>query len=125
MNVALWVVAGIMAGVYLVAGLGKLVRSHEALTADPRMGWTNDYSAGTVKFVGSMEVLAAIGLILPPLVGVAEVLTPLAATGLVVVAAGAILTHARRDEPQPLTANVVFSIASAFVAVGRFWIEPF
>lgn len=53
------------------------------------------------------------------------ILTPLAATGLFVIAVGAIFTHARGKEPQPMYANTVFALASAFVAVGRFWFEPF
>jgi len=125
MNIALWVMAGFLAAVYLIAGANKLLRPYEALARDPRMGWTTDFSPGTVRFVGLMEVLAAFGLIVPPLVDVAEILTPLAATGTFVIAVGAVVTHARRHETQPLVTNIVFALASAFVAIGRFWLEPF
>lgn len=70
-------------------------------------------------------MLAAVGLVVPPVIDVAVILTPLAATGLFVIAVGAIFTHARRKEAHPMYANTVFALASAFVAVGRFWIEPF
>lgn len=125
MNVALWVTAGILAAIYLFAGLGKLFRPYDALQSDQRMAWTNDFSAGTVKFIGSMEVLGAIGLVLPPHVGVAQILVPLAATGLLVVAVGAMAVHARRDETQMVMTNRVFAIMTAIVAIGRFWLEPF
>jgi hypothetical protein len=59
------------------------------------------------------------------LVDVAVVLTPLAATGTFAIAVGAVVTHARRHETQPLVTNLVFAMASVFVAIGRFWIDPF
>jgi hypothetical protein len=58
-----------------------------------------DFSTGTVRSIGVMELLAAIGLILPAVTGVAVFLTPLAATGLVVMMLLAVLTHIRRRSP--------------------------
>jgi hypothetical protein len=67
-----------------------------------------------------LELLAVVGLVLPWATGVAPWLTPLAAAGLAVVMVGAIVTHARRGEKQPITLNVILLLASLFVAVGRF-----
>jgi hypothetical protein len=116
---------GVLAAVYLFAGLSNVARSYEDLTSDPRAQWANDFSPAVVRFIGVVETLGALGLVVPPLVEMAETLTPLAATGLFIVAAGAIFTHARRGEPQQLVSNVLLALAAAFVAVGRFWIEPF
>jgi hypothetical protein len=89
------------------------------------MGWTEDSSGSTIKLIGTLELLAAIGLILPPLVNIAPVLAPLAATGLVLVMVGAAVTHGRRKEPQMIAVNLVLLVLAAFVAIGRFWLVPF
>ncbi|MPZ97122.1 MAG: DoxX family protein, partial [Propionibacteriales bacterium] len=65
MNVVLWVVQILLAGVYLVAGGTKLATPREKLVANPQMAWTNDFSAGAIKAIGTAEVLAAVALILP------------------------------------------------------------
>ena len=65
-------------------------------------------------------MLAAIGLILPPLVNIAPILTPIAASGLIIVMIGAIVTHARRREYPNVGVNVLLAIMAAVVAWGRF-----
>lgn len=123
MNVALWIAAGLLAAAFLAAGAMKLSQPKEKIAAS--MGWAQDFSAGTIKMIGTFEVLGAIGLILPALVNIAPVLVPLAAVGLVLIMIGAIATHLRRKESQPILVNVVLLALAAFVAVGRFWIAPF
>ncbi|MFL6220093.1 MAG: DoxX family protein, partial [Actinomycetes bacterium] len=75
---------------------------------------------GTVKMIGALEVLGAVGLILPAALDIAPILVPLAATGLGVIMLGAIVTHARRREPQAIVINLVLLALAAFVAWGRF-----
>lgn len=120
MNVVLWIVAGVLAALYLVAGGTKLATPREKLLENPNMGWTGDFSAGAVKGIGAVEILGALGLILPWAFGIATVLTPLAATGLAIVQIGAIVVHARRKETKPLPMNAVLLVLAAFVAIGRF-----
>jgi len=119
MNVFLWIVAGALAAIFLLAGAMKLSRTPQQLAA-AGLGWAEDFGAGPVKLIGALEVLAALGLVLPPLVGVAESLAPAAATGLVVVMIGAAVTHGRRKELQMITVNVVLLALAAVVAWGRF-----
>jgi DoxX-like family len=69
------------------------------------MGWVEDFSPGAVKSIGTLEVLAAVGLILPAALGIAPVLVPLAAVGLAVLMAGAIITHLRRHEAQVIASH--------------------
>jgi len=88
------------------------------------MGWAGDYSPGFVKFVGIVEVLGALGLILPAVTGVAPILTPIAASGLAVAQAGAIVVHVRRKEPQLMIGNLVLIALALFVAWGRFGDYP-
>jgi len=77
-----------------------------------------DFSAGTVKFIGAAELAGALGLIVPAVTGIAVVLTPLAATGLAVTMLLAALTHIRRREPGRIALTVVLMLVAAFVAWG-------
>lgn len=120
MNIALWVVQALLALVYLAAGGLKVVRPREQLVASGNYDWMKDTSDAGVKAVGAVELLGALGLILPELTGIAPILTPIAAAGLVVVQVGAIRVHLARNERKPLPANVILLLLAAFVAVGRF-----
>lgn len=117
MNVVLWITAGLLALAFLGAGLTKLVQPKEKLAAT--MGWVDDFSPGTVKLIGALEVLAAIGLVLPAALDVVPVLVPLAAVGLVALMVGAAITHARRGETPMIAVNVVLLVLAVVVAWGR------
>ncbi|MEV5430556.1 DoxX family protein [Streptomyces sp. NPDC052701] len=119
MNVTLWVIAGLLAVAFALAGLMKIAQPKEKLAASG-MGWTGDFSAGAVKAIGALEVLGALGLLLPAALDVAPVLVPLAATGLAVLMLGAAAVHARRQEQQMIGVNAVLLILAAVVAWGRF-----
>ncbi|MGW5739795.1 DoxX family protein [Amycolatopsis sp. NPDC003861] len=119
MNVALWIIAGLLALAFLAAGAMKLLQSKEKLVASG-MAWADGYSGGSVKGIGAIEVLGALGLILPALLVIAPILTPIAALGLAIVMLGAIIVHIRRKENQALGAPVVLLILCAIVAWGRF-----
>ena len=113
MLIALWIINGLLALAFLVAGGGKLVRSKEAL-ATGGMAWVEDFSATTVKLIGTAEVLAAIGLILPLLLDIAPILTPIAAVGLVIVMGGAVAVHVRRKEnPAAQAVLALLAVVSA------------
>jgi uncharacterized membrane protein YphA (DoxX/SURF4 family) len=118
MNVVLWIIAGLLAVAFLFAGLTKLTQPKEKLATN--MAWVEDFSPGTVKLIGALEVLAAIGLILPAALDVVPVLVPLAAVGLVALMIGAAITHARRRELPMIAINVVLLLLAAVVAWGRF-----
>ena len=119
MNVVLWIVAGLLAAAFLTAGVMKLSQPKAKLAASG-MAWTEDFSTGTVKLIGTLELLAGIGLILPAVLDIAPVFVPLAALGLVLVMASAMVVHARRKEPQAIVLNVVLLLLAAFVVWGRF-----
>jgi hypothetical protein len=119
-NIALWIVQGFLAVVYLAAGGLKVVRPRERLAASGNLDWMKDASDAGVKAVGLVEILGALGVILPWLTGIASILTPIAAAGLVVVQIGALRVHLVRSEHRPLPANVLLLLLAGFVAVGRF-----
>ncbi|HWF29105.1 MAG TPA: DoxX family protein [Mycobacterium sp.] len=120
MNIALWAVQGLLTLVYLAAGGLKVVRPREQLVASGRLDWMKDNSDAAVKAVGAVEILGALGLILPEATGIARILTPIAAVGLVIVQIGALRVHLTRNERQPLPINVLLLLLAAFVAIGRF-----
>ena len=120
MNIALWVVQVLLALVYLAAGGLKVVRPREQLAATGRFDWMKDTSDAGVKAIGVVEVLGALGLVLPELTGIAPILTPIAAVGLVIVQIAAMRVHIRLGERKSLPVNVVLLLLAAFVAVGRF-----
>ena len=88
MTVAYWVVASLLALFYLYAGGLKVLRSPDQLR--PMMGWIDTVPLRLVRTIGVLEMLGALGLILPPLTGIAAGLALAAATGLVLIQAGAI-----------------------------------
>ena len=124
MNVALWIAAGLLAVGSLAGGAMKLFQTKEKMAASG-WGWVEDFSGGAVKAIGVLEGLAAVGLILPPVLDIAPVLVPVAAVGLVLLMIGAMITHLRRGEAKVIVVNVVLLVMAAFVAWGRFGPQPF
>jgi len=118
-NVVLWIVTIVLALGFLAAGTLKVVRTREQLSATG-MGWATDFSPGMVKFIGTAEILGAVGLILPALVDVAPILVPITAAALAVVMIGAVATHVRRHELNLIAAPTVLLVLSLFVAIFRF-----
>jgi VIT1/CCC1 family predicted Fe2+/Mn2+ transporter len=124
MNIALWILAGLLAAAFAAAGAMKLATPKAKL--EENMPWTADATEGQVKLIGLAELLGAIGLILPAVLDIAPILVPLAATGLVITMVGAAITHIRRNDPAPATAPaVVLGILALVVAVGRFGPQAF
>jgi hypothetical protein len=121
MNTALWIVAGLLAAVFLFAGANKLFIPREKLAKAPGGGWVLDFSARFVKALGAVEILGAAGLILPALLDVAPVLVPLAAVGLCLIMIGAAVVEFRRKEFLHVLVNLAYLALAAFVAIGRFW----
>lgn len=119
MHTALWIVASVLAVAFFAVGAMKLIQPRAKL-ADAGMTYVEDFSDHTVKLIGALEILAAIGLIVPALLDLATILVPLAATGLAVVMIGAITVHARRSETQSIALNLVLGGLVVFVAWGRF-----
>jgi hypothetical protein len=119
MNIALWIIAGLLAAASLGGGVKLLIQPKEKLAA-AGFGWVEDFSGGAVKTIGILKVLAAVGLILPAALGIAPILVPLAAVGWVLLMAGAIITHLRRHEAQAIPVNLILLAMAAFIAWGRF-----
>ena len=119
MNIALWIVAGLLAAAMFGSGLMKVAQPREKLIKSG-MGWAEDFPAGAVKLIGALEMLGALGLILPALLDIAPILVPVAATGLAITMAGAVIVHLRRKEYSAIAPAAVFLLMALFIAWGRF-----
>lgn len=115
MQIAYWIVAGLLALMYLYSGGMKLIQRREKL--QHMMLWVENSPVWVVKVIGLLEVLAAIGLILPPLTGIAPWLAIAAAVGLVLLQIGAIGLHVRRGEARQLGLNIVLLVLAGAAVV--------
>ena len=114
MVIAYWIVAGLLALFYLYSGGIKAVRSKDTLR--PMMAWVDSMPLGAVRTIGILEVLGAIGLILPPLTHIAPWLALAAAIGLVLVQVGGLTLHLRRGETRVIGLNIGLLVLAAVAA---------
>jgi putative oxidoreductase len=123
MNIALWVVAGLVGLAFLLAGFMKAFMPVDNLKKN--MAWVTTVPAPFVRFIGVAEMLGAIGLILPAVTGIASWLVVAAAGGLAFVQISAAVFHGSRKEYSNIGGNVVLLGLSLFVLVGRWAWAPF
>jgi hypothetical protein len=117
-NVGLWILQVLLAALFLFAGGMKLVLPLEALAGPVTL------PGAFLRFIGVAEVLGAAGLILPALLRIRPVLTPLAAAGLVVIMAGATIITAVWMDPSSAVVPLVVGLLATAVAYGRWRIAP-
>jgi hypothetical protein len=125
MNLTLWIVAGLLAVVFVAGGIAKLVIPKEKLAAAPGGGSVEDFSPEAVKALGVIDVLAGIGLVLPAALGIVPVLVPVAAAGVVLLMAGAVIVRLRHGAARAIVFDLTYLALAGFVAVARFGPESF
>lgn len=118
MDLVLWLLQGLLALGFLVAGLPKLFQGKPGLLQNPRMGWVHYYSDAQVRLIGLAELLGALGLVLPWALQILPWLTPVAALALAVLMAGAVVVNLGRKKS--FAPALAFAVLSLLVAVGRF-----
>ena len=118
MNIALWIVQGIVAAVFALSGSQKASRSRNALVASGQTGVQN-LSVPFIRFIAWCELAGACGLVLPGLVHIAAWLTPLAAAGFVVIMIGAASIHSKLREPKNVAVNMILLALCASIVIGR------
>jgi uncharacterized membrane protein YphA (DoxX/SURF4 family) len=117
MNTVLRVLQALLAAFFLAAGAFHLLMPLPRLKAGAP--WTEDVGGPMVRLIGLLEVLAAIGLVLPGITHVATVLTPLAAIGAVLIFLGAIALHVRRGDVKVIGMHIVVIALAVVVIWGR------
>jgi len=118
MNVVLWVLQVLAGLAFLGSGFAKVITPIEKLAV--RMGWVNSMPPMAVRGIGVIEILEAIGLIVPWLTQILPILTPIAGIGLVITMIGAIAVHVQRKELNRVAPSVVLGILALIIAIGRF-----
>jgi hypothetical protein len=121
-NTWLWILAGFLAAIFVGTGLLRLTTPRERLV-EAGMGWAGDFSPGQIRLIGIAELLGAIALVVPPLVGVVPVLAPVAAVCLTVLMAGATAVHIRRREFLP-DALLALALVAMCVVVAAYRFGP-
>ncbi|MBF8186179.1 DoxX family protein [Nonomuraea sp. K274] len=121
MNVALWIVTGLLA-VVLLGSSSKIFVPREKMAGmlGDASRWVEDFSPAALKAIGVLELLGAVGLILPAVLDIAPVLVPLTASGVVLLFVGAVIMRLRRGERVTIAGDLVYLAMAAFVAWGRF-----
>lgn len=121
MNVVLWVAQVLLALAFLGAGYDQAVLYDDAKR---RMAWVGAITRRQAVGLGILEILGAIGLIVPAWTGVLPWLTAGAALALAFLMGAAAAFHVRRHELPQLAFSGFFCVASALVAIGRIWVAP-
>jgi uncharacterized membrane protein YphA (DoxX/SURF4 family) len=119
MNIALWITQGLLALLFLMGGFGKAFRYAKVKAGTP---WIQDSSKGFVQFIGVVEILGALGLVLPLLTGILPSLTTLAALGISLTMLFAAIFHAKRKENPAIIINLILLALAVFVAYGRWFL---
>ena len=118
LHIALWVVQVLLAAAFFMAGMMKLTTSNAALL-EQGMAWVNAVPAFLPTFAGVVEILGAVGLILPSALRVLPRLTVWAALGLTLTMVVAAALHVAIGEAQMIAPPLILGGLSAFVAWGR------
>ncbi len=121
-SIALWAAQFILAATLVWASYMKLVQPVDQLAT--MWPWAGEVPVAFVKFTGIIDLLGAIGLILPALTRIKPVLTPIAAVAVIVLMLCASIFHISRGEASVTGVNVVFALIAAFIAWGRFKKAP-
>lgn len=122
MNIVLWTLQVLLALMFTGAGTVKLVQPREKLVRT--MAWVATTPQQTVRLIGTIEVLGALGLVLPALTGILPWLTPSAAVGLGLTMIGAAMTNLRLNKPAHIAANAGLFGVAMLIAYGRFVLVP-
>ena len=122
MSLVLWILQVVLAAMFAMAGFSKLTQPRQKLAW--RLPWVEGFSPATAALIGTLELAAALALILPASTGIIPALTPLAATGLVVLMVLAATTHGRRREPAAIAVDAVLLTPASMAARGRFGPYP-
>lgn len=120
MNVITWILQILLAVAFVMAGIMKLATPiEEILAMGEPMAWVNDVPAWLVRFIGGVEILGGLGLVLPSLLKIQPRLAVMAAYGIGLIMILAAVFHGMRGEYPGIINNVVFLVIALFIAWAR------
>lgn len=118
MNITVWIIQGLLAAMFAMAGVMKTTQPMEKL--EKSLPWVKDFSLPMVRFIGVSELLGALGVVLPMATGILVILSPIAATGLAVIMVLASIYHIRKKEFKEIAFNGFLFAMAVVVAYYRF-----
>jgi uncharacterized membrane protein len=118
LHLALWVAQVVLAASFIWAAGMKLFQPVSKLAA--MWPWVLHVADNLVKFTGIVDLLGAIGLIIPSLLRIKPKLTAIASIGIIVLMIAASVFHIARGEALVIGVNIAFAVIAAFIAWGRF-----
>lgn len=119
METVVWICQGLLSFVFLYSGIHKSVFPEEKLVKSGQTG-VEGLHPFLIKFIGITEIAGAVGIVVPWVLNIYSVLTPLSAAGFCVIMMLAAPVHFRRGEYGNVVINVVLFLLSLFVAYQRF-----
>ncbi|MDX1906213.1 MAG: DoxX family protein [Bacteroidia bacterium] len=122
LNITLWVLQVLLGAMFLMAGITKATQPIAQL--DAMLPWADEVPEALVRFIGLSEILGGLGLVLPMLLKVRPVLTPLAAAGLALIMVLAAIFHFSRGEMSGIGVNIVMMLLLALIAWSRYTSLP-
>jgi len=117
MNIALWVIQILLAALFLTTGSIKLVFPKKKL--EKVFDWIDDFSQNRIRIIATFEVFGALGLFLPGVYPISNLIMPVAAAGLAIIMILAALTHYNRGEDSEMVVNISIAVLLSFVIIGR------
>ena len=124
MTYILWIIQVLLALLFLFAGGSKLIMPIEQMQELARQAGQTPLPGLFLRFLGIVEVLGGLGLILPALLRIRPGLTPLAAVGLLIIMIGATLITLASGAIGSAVPPLVVGLLLAFVAYGRWRLAP-
>lgn len=119
-NLVFWILQALLALAFLGAG-ARHILNYDRMATQPRTSWVTAVGRDRLRIIGVLEVLGAIGVVLPAATGVRPWLVPVAAASLALLMAFAIVFHLRRPGEMPnIVFNVALGVLALAVAIGRF-----
>lgn len=115
-HIILWVAQVTLAVLFIA---GAIMKFQPIETISAMMPWTGQVPIWIVRLLGLIDLLAAVGLILPSMLRIKPQLTTWAALSIITLMFSAIVFHVSRGEASAIGVNIISAIIALFIVWGR------
>jgi len=115
MNILLWIIQILVGLIFMLSGTMKFLTPYSEMIKDAPYVFPYWF----LLFIGTCEVLGGIGLIVPWATGIKPLLTPLAASLLIIIMIGAVIFTAMTPMSGMAVIPAIVGLLCAFIAWGR------
>lgn len=118
MNTILWILQSLIAVIFLYSGVKKSTYSEHKLVSIGMTG-VEGLPIAVIRFIGISEILGTIGIIIPLLINIIPVLTPISAICFAVIMIPAGIIHYKRHEAKNVLTNCIVFLICSLIFYGR------